>query len=378
MRESNQLPKEKQRELDAFLQFLRQRSRNLIGYPCSGDFNFRHLYDFLEFSVNNVGDPFSESDYRLNSHKFETEALCWYADLIHAPKEEWTGYITAGGTEGNLYGLYLGREMHPDGVFYYSSATHYSVPKSLRLLRVPHLKIPAQENGKINLEELEKGVSQNGNKPAILSANVGTTMMEAIDNIPEAIEIFNQHKIPYYIHVDAALSGMTLPFIENAPPFDFRTHIHSISCSGHKFLGSSIPFGVVITLKENTKRIANSIEYVGCLDTTISGSRNAFAALILWDVIHREGKEGIREKVSRSLEYTEYAISELKKIGIDAWKHPHAITAVFQKPPKSVLKKWFLAVEEEISHIICVRSINNQTINEFVSDFDAALKNDEK
>ena len=37
-----------------------------------------------------------------------------------------------------------------------------------------------------------------------------------------------------------------------------------------------------------------SIEYVGTLDTTIPGSRNAFTPLMLWYAFHTVGEEGIR------------------------------------------------------------------------------------
>ena len=34
------------------------------------------------------------------------------------PKETW-GYCTNGGTEGNMYGLFLAREIYPKGIVYY-------------------------------------------------------------------------------------------------------------------------------------------------------------------------------------------------------------------------------------------------------------------
>ena len=39
-------------------------------------------------------------------------------------------------------------------------------------------------------------------------------------------------------------------------------------------------------------RIARSIEFLGVMDTTLSGSRNGFAPLMLWLAFERYGEEG--------------------------------------------------------------------------------------
>jgi len=46
-------------------------------------------------------------------------------------------YTTTCGTEGNLLGVLYGREKLPDGILYCSRDSHYSVPKSAHLYRIP-------------------------------------------------------------------------------------------------------------------------------------------------------------------------------------------------------------------------------------------------
>ena len=48
-----------------------------------------------------------------------------------------------------------------------------------------------------------------------------------------------------------------------------------MAISGHKMIGSPLPCGVALTRRDYVSRIARSIEYVGVLDTTLTGSRNA-------------------------------------------------------------------------------------------------------
>lgn len=56
------------------------------------------------------------------------------------PQEYW-GYITTCGTEGNLHGILVGRENLPDGILYASSESHYSVFKAARMYRMDAIKV---------------------------------------------------------------------------------------------------------------------------------------------------------------------------------------------------------------------------------------------
>src|SRR5579872_3250774 len=106
-------------------------SRQMVGYPVNQFFDYSKLFHFLNFHINNLGDPFTPKAYyyRINTHKFEKEVVDIFAKLFHAPKGNYWGYVNNGGTEGNFYGVYVGRELYPEGVVIYSSETHYSVPK---------------------------------------------------------------------------------------------------------------------------------------------------------------------------------------------------------------------------------------------------------
>ncbi|KAL5069744.1 hypothetical protein RYX36_020631, partial [Vicia faba] len=81
--------------------------RNL-GYPTNQDFNYEALAPLLQFHLNNAGDPFLGSSFSLNSMKFEVRVLDWFAKLWEIEKNEYWGYVTTGGTEGNLHGILVG------------------------------------------------------------------------------------------------------------------------------------------------------------------------------------------------------------------------------------------------------------------------------
>ena len=88
---------------------------------------------------------------------------------------------------------------------------------------------------------------------------------------------------------------------------------------------------MVLALKQNVDRIARSIEYVGTLDTTITGSRNAISTLMLWDAIRTRGVEGFGQIVNECLACAEYAVEKLNAVGIAVWRNPYAITVVLEK-----------------------------------------------
>jgi histidine decarboxylase len=98
-------------------------------------------------------------------------------------------------------------------------------------------------------------------------------MTEARDDVKRIKSILKDLAVKqHYIHADGALSGSYSAFIEPRPAFDFADGVDSIAVSGHKFIGSPMPCGVVIAKRSNRDRIARSIAYIGSIDTTITGT----------------------------------------------------------------------------------------------------------
>jgi len=356
-------------KLESFLATVDREADHFVGYPCTCRFDYSALYPFLKYPLNNVGDPFTPTLFQLNSHAFEREVLAVFRQWTHAPEQDIWGYITTGGTEGNMYGVFLARELFPRGMVYYSEDTHYSVSKSLRVLNVRNIMIKSQANGEMDYDDLKETIRIHRDVTPIIFANVGTTMKGAVDNIPVIRSIIKDLAIPNcYIHADAALSGMILPFVEQPQPFDFQAGIDSISISGHKMVGSPIPCGIVLARKTNVDRIARSIEYVGTLDTTLTGSRNAITPLFMWYAINTVGFEGFRKIIAACLEHARYAVQRFNDVDIKAWRNPNSITVVLPRPSADVVQKWQLAVHNDIAHIITMPHVEKRHIDAVLAD----------
>lgn len=354
--------------LNVFLAKIKKRASHYIGYPTAVDFDYTELFDLFKYSLNNIGDPFIDSHTDMHTRQFERESLQFFADLFHAPKDNWWGYITTGGTEGNLYGLYLAREMYPNAMVYYSESTHYSVQKNIHLLGMESIFIRAQENGEIDYEDLRQTIQYHRHQPAIIMANIGTTMTEAKDDLHKIKEILKSFAIKqHYIHCDAALAGVYLSLMGEGH-FDFSNGSDSIAISGHKFIGSPIPFGVVLVKKSHKDRIGQSIPYIGTVDTTITGSRNAITPVFLWYAIKKMGREGLLARALEGIELAEYTVNKLLQVGVKAWRNPNALTVVFPQPSAMLCHKWQLASDNGHSHLICMPGVTRSHIDLFVKD----------
>ena len=364
-----------QDRLNKLEETISQEKKMFLGYPCNAAFDYSELYRFLSYPLNNIGDPYLASNYHLNTHEFELEVLEIFEELTQANKGETWGYVTNGGTEGNHYGLFLARELHPEGIVYYSQEAHYSIGKVLRCLRLPSIMVRSNKDGTIDCEDLKENLRLNRTKPPIICANIGTTMKGAVDDIEAIQSIFEELAInKKYLHADCALSGMILPFLKDTPAWNFSHGVDSLSISGHKMIGSPLPYGIVLAKQSYVNRIAENVEYIGSMDTTLTGSRNGIAPLFLWYAFKTVGLDGYGQRIESCMQTADYAIKKLSELGLNPWRHPYSNTVVFDRPSLTVIQKWQLASHGPISHIITMPHVSNQQINSLVADIRASQK----
>lgn len=368
-REATGLDAPDQARLDRLYDALKARAGNLIGYPTNIAYDYHGLEKFLAFPMNNVGDPFGDSLYAINTHEFEREVIEFFASLFHIQRPNYWGYVTHGGTEGNMYGLYLAREVCPNGVVYFSEDTHYSAMKIVHVLNMKHIVVRSQDNGEMDYDDFADMLRLNRDKPVIVLANIGTTMKGAVDDLAKIREALHDNAIHHsYIHCDAALFGMMLPFMKDAPAFDFAAGADSIAVSGHKFIGMPMPSGAVIAKRHNVERVKAAIEYIGASDTTIAGSRNALSTLMLWRAIHAFGRKGFESRVKSCMRMTEYVLDRLAEIGWPAWANRCSNTVVLERPPREIVRKWQLAVKDDFAHVIVMPHVGKAQIDAFIED----------
>jgi histidine decarboxylase len=342
-----------------------------IGFPGAVDIDYTPVLPLFTRLWNNVGDPSTPPGGSAHTKTLERAVIDWCADLMGLPRDDRWGYVTAGGTEGNLAALHTAQHRFPDGILYYTRAAHYSISKIADILGIDAVVVDADDRGEMDYHHLAALVRRYADRPAVVAATAGTTMTEAIDDI-RCIHAALGPRSPdrRHIHVDAALCGVPLA-LDGALRCDSGSGIDSIAFSGHKFFGTPIPCGVVL-MQDSTRRRGRHVAYTATLDTTIAGSRCGQAAALLWYAIATRGLEGHRARAHDAREVAAYAADRLTAIGWPAWRHPHAFTVVLRTPPPVVARKWLLATEGEQSHIVCMPGITRGQIDAFVTDLAAA------
>jgi histidine decarboxylase len=364
-------------ELAALERRLRSTQPTNVGFPVAVDFDYRPLTQFFgRYLLNNVGDPLVDGAGHNHTKHMEREIVSTIADLVRAPRDDRWGYVTTGGTEGNLYALYLARTLYPDAMVYHSTAAHYSVDKAVHLLNLPSCRIRADERGQIDYEHLAERMRANAHRPAIVVATIGTTMTEAVDDVRIIGDLLDECRIrDRFIHADAALAGLPLALMDpgQRPGMDFADGADSIAVSGHKFIGSPFPSGIVVVKASHRARVATDVDYTASPDSTISGSRSGHAPLLLWYALRTLTVDGLRQRAEQCRQLAEYAVNRLRQVGWEAYRHAHAFTVVLRTPPDQVTKKWVLAASKGWSHIVCMPGITEEQIDGFVADLEVAI-----
>lgn len=307
----------------------------------------------------------------MHSRQFEVGVLDWFARLWDLEKDEYWGYITNCGTEGNLHGILVGREVFPDGILYASRDSHYSVFKAARMYRMDCVKVDTLVSGEIDCADFGRKLLENKDKPAIINVNIGTTVKGAVDDLDLVIETLEKSgfKDRFYIHCDGALFGLMMPFVKQAPRVSFKKPIGSVSVSGHKFVGCPMPCGVQITRLNHINALSSNVEYLASRDATIMGSRNGHAPIFLWYTLNRKGYRGFQKEVQKCLRNAHYLKDRLKDAGISAMLNELSSTVVFERPKdEEFVRRWQLACEGSISHVVVMPSVNVDKLDTFLNE----------
>ncbi|MDB5070635.1 MAG: histidine decarboxylase [Candidatus Eremiobacteraeota bacterium] len=501
-------PAHRRKALDELKAYETRQKANFLGYQANQKLDFAgELSEYLDFHVNNIGDPFVSGNFTVNSKVLERAVLDYYAKLWNAklpsisqsdpnkppkftqdPESYWGYVLTMGSSEGNIYGLWNARDYlagkfllpdtddRPAGdgkphatetrltyrqaplpadnpnafspVCFYSQDTHYSIVKFMRVLAIDTFyavgtarypgqcplprsggvwpqEVPSIDNedgpGSIDTVALSSLVSFFADKghPILLSLNYGTTFKGAYDDVEAAFAAIKPalqrngllerkvHYDPqrpdkfdirtgYWIHVDGALGAAYMPFVEMAydqghmkqrgPNFDFRLPcVMSIVMSGHKWVGAPWPCGVYMTKVKYQLLPPDDPAYItGSPDTTFSGSRNGFSAIILWDYLARTS---YAQEIKKALytngiaAYAEEQLRELeKRLKMDLWvkRSPLSLTVRFRGVKKALITKYSLSgegytvrgMDYVYNHVYAMESATRERIDQFIAELE--------
>ncbi len=280
---------------------------------------------FLKYNPNHLGN-WSIKSPEYNTQQLEYEVIKKIIDLYHAQKEDLEGYVTSGGTEGNIYSLWMGRSYlsqfcnKEQITLLYTNLTHYSIRKAGNICDITHYFVPLDPTtfgmDSDGLQKLVKRLYDQGIRGFLVPLTIGYTSTGTQDNIPKIIQTVEilEKEYPgthYYIWIDAALNGLIEPFLnESFTPF-FSPLIKTIVVDFHKF--GLVPYsaGIVLYRRQLRELIEQPIDYLHVLDTTFLGSRPGASAASIWAAIHLFGKRGYAQMIKDQMQNKQYFIEEL-------------------------------------------------------------------
>ena len=190
---------------------------------------------------------------------------------------------------------------------------------------------------------------------------VGTAELGAVDPIDKLSDIALEHEV--YLHVDAALGGLILPFLENAPTFDFRLKgVKSITVDPHKMGLATVPAGGILFrdsaclehIKTETPYLTEDAQY------TFVGTRSGAPVAATWAVFESLGREGFTKTVNRCLRLTKTLSASLESRGFNLVTKPALNIVAFRSSNSKLLAKalrqrgWFVSY---VPRLDCVRII---------------------
>jgi glutamate/tyrosine decarboxylase-like PLP-dependent enzyme len=283
---------------------------------------------FLKNNPNNLGN-WSTSPNESGTKRLEYELIHKLINLYHAQNKNIEGYITSGGTEGNLYMVWLGKSHISRYVkldqmcLFRTNLTHYSIDKACRMYSIGQTIISLNKNTwTMDSSSLARSMNdkyKTGIRGFIISLTLGYTETGSSVNIRDiliAVEIVRkQHKnIHISIIIDAAFDGLVLPFItEDFQPFIDR-NIHAISIDFSKFMAVPYPAGAVLYQKQLRKLIEKKVPVFTMKDNTITGSRPGAPVAAIWAVIHQSGKQKFKEIITKQIKLKQMFIIKMKEL----------------------------------------------------------------
>jgi sphinganine-1-phosphate aldolase len=235
----------------------------------------------------------------------EAEVIGMTASMVH--NHPASGTVTSGGTESIVLAIraslyYYGTRRgicHPEMIC--GSTAHAAVYKAcdvlgIRLIMVDCNDVDTTQSFQLQPSQVRQRITSN---TILIYASAPSYPQGVMDPIEELSKIALEYDIG--LHVDACLGGFVLPFLDDAPPFDFRVPgVTSMSVDTHKYGYASKGTSVVLY---RTTRLRHGqyfcyAQWSGGLycTPTLAGSRSGGLIACAWASLMSLGAEGYRQR----------------------------------------------------------------------------------
>ncbi|MCJ1458465.1 hypothetical protein MMC28_008838 [Mycoblastus sanguinarius] len=287
--------------------------------------------------------------------------------------------FTTGSTMGNRVGLHTALAQHPGAYVYFSTATHYSIKKTVldsdeltgqwTQCRTPRFaEIMADDLGGMIPEALAKQVVRDKalcdrNKEShriVLLANIGTTFVGGCDDILALRQSLRAVGSEIsYIHVDGALDfgfcpntislGSPDSMIKNGLPV-----VQGITLSHHKAFGIMVS-GEVICYSPNSKELA-----------ALGSPVDPRVVFETWLFQQMYSQEDLIQTGRYCVNNANHLRAKLAGIGVATRFNEASFTTLLERLPPWMVQDFHLAPEGDWVHHVAMPHINPGAVDHFV------------
>ena len=263
------------REMDGLLELLSRTvdhsginpaSHGHVGYIPGGGIFPSALGDLMADVTNRYAGVYFANP---GAVRMENMLIRWMCDLIGYPAAA-HGNLASGGSVANLMGITAARDAMgirsrdvEQCVIYVNPQTHHCIHKAIRIagLADAHLRqVPLDERYKMSAVELQKLIDtdkQQGLRPFLIVASLGSTDTGAVDPIEQIAQIAQDENI--WLQVDAAYGGFFVLVEELKQHFRGISQADSYVVDPHK--GMFLPYGTGALLVKDASKLSASHFY---------------------------------------------------------------------------------------------------------------------
>lgn len=261
----------------------------------------------------------------------EKKLLQKIATILNLSFSPFSGYITSGGTEANIYAMWIAREWakaknkvlkNSKTYWIIANNSHYSINKAINLLDIncnfnnEIIEIETDSIGSANYKKIIEhiqNIRNKGNDPIILPLTVMTTECGSIDPVREINNFISESKIDnIFFHIDAAFSGFLLPFLDEYKDIFSLNSLSSISVDFSKTIGGPVGSGAIILkagLEENI--VIHAPYLLGNSDQTLAGSRKGADVIAMYSLLLVNSDFDIKQDILNTIEKTQFLSKEM-------------------------------------------------------------------
>ncbi|MBS1263784.1 MAG: L-aspartate/L-glutamate decarboxylase [Methanonatronarchaeales archaeon] len=325
------------------------------------------------FMGTNLGDP----GLFPGAAEVESKVVAELSRLLNL--EGGAGYVTTGGTESNVQALRAIRNVSDveDPEIVVPRSAHFSFDKAADMLGVRLRRAPLGGDYAVDPSGAEDLVND---RTVALVAVAGTTETGQVDPVDELAEVAEEHCL--LLHVDAAFGGFVLPFLDDAPEFDFSIDaVDTMTVDPHKMGFSTIPSGSLLLREEELlDSLATATPYLTSDEQhSLTGTRTGAGAASAYAAMTRLGREGYREEVERCMGNAETlarGVGEVPGLGLSLEPVTNVVSVTADEPHRLAAKLeergWSVSVSSlpEALRLVVMPHVTRETVEQFLDDLE--------